>query len=455
MQSPTNTANYSVVVPSTNAEIVTSRTSTVAITSAIYDAANNQVTLNLASALTQGTFYRVFVNGFAAADNTASPGLIDGNQLPIDGDYDDTASGNFYALFAWTSGSTALSFNDSGGDQITLGLTGPGQLDAWRELNGDFNALALAAQANETAGAVQQIDVIGGSLESTILAGTATFATGNSVAVISPIAGQGITFTNTLPSYFQLTPAPLPLATTPIVATPNNLPYTLEIQPVTANLPPLQSPVFAQDNVTGSPFNGYWLMFGGRTNGLHTFTGTNDFPPEDQNEEIVVVNPTTWQVWTVAWSATDVPAAMNQPLYSSNQQSFQQGDNLYAVGGYGAPDLGTMTGGMENFGSYITNDSLTALSVNGMINAVVNGGDLLALSKIQQIHDSRLQDTGGEMQMLGTQAFLVVGQDFEGQYFNNSATQTYLDEIQSFRSLMNRQLPAAWQFPTTRPRTIR
>ena len=174
-------------------------------------------------------------------------------------------------------------------------------------------------------------------------------------------------------------------------------------------------------------------MFGGRTNGLHTFTGTNDFPPQNQNEEIVVVNPGTWQVWTVAWSATDVPAAMNQPLYSSNQQSFQQGDNLYAVGGYGAPDLGTMTGGMENFGPYITNNSLTALSVNGMINAVVNGGDVLALSKMQQIHDSRLQATGGEMQMLGTQAFLVVGQDFEGQYFNNTATQTYLDEIQSFQ----------------------
>ncbi len=32
----------------------------------------------------------------------------------------------------------------------------------------------------------------------------------------------------------------------------------------------------------------------------------------------------------------DVPAAMNQALYSSNQQSFQQGDVLYTVGGYDA-----------------------------------------------------------------------------------------------------------------------
>ncbi len=127
------------------------------------------------------------------------------------------------------------------------------------------------------------------------------------MAVISPFAGQGINFTNNLPSYFQLTPAPLPNPPTPIVATPNNLPYTLEIQPVTASLPPVQSPVFAQDSVSGSPYDGYWLLFGGRNNGLHTFTGNNDFPPQNQNEKIIVVNPVNWQVWTEVWSATMFP----------------------------------------------------------------------------------------------------------------------------------------------------
>ncbi len=78
-----------------------------------------------------------------------------------------------------------------------------------------------------------------------------------------------------------------------------------------------------------------------------------------------------------------------------------------------------------------------------MINAVINGGDVLNLSQMQQIHDSRLQATGGEMQMLGNQAFLVVGQDFEGQYFNNSATQTYLDEIQSFQITYNGATPGS------------
>lgn len=436
VQSPTNTANYSVVVPSANATVITSNMSEVAINTATYDSTNLQVTLNLATALTQGTFHRVFVNGTASADGTPNPGLTDSNHLAIDGDYDDTASGNFYALFAWTQGATALHFADSGGDQITLGLTGPGQLNAWRQLNGDFNALALAAQANETAGAIQQINVLGGTLASTILAGTSAFALGNSVVVIPPIAGQGITFSSTLPAYFQQAPAPLPLSPTPVVATPNNLPYTLQIQQMTATLPEIQSPVFAQDNVAGSPFLGYWLLFGGRNNGLHSFNGNNNFPPQNQNENIIVINPVTWQVWTRAWSNTNIPAATSQPLYSTNQELFQEGDNLFTVGGYGAPDLG---GG--NFGDYTTYDTLTALSVNGMINAVVNNGNVAALSQLQQIHDSRLQVTGGEMQMLGTQAFLVVGQDFQGEYFGPTATQTYIDEIRSFQIAYNGQTP--------------
>ena len=94
----------------------------------------------------------------------------------------------------------------------------------------------------------------------------------------------------------SLTPAPLPASPTPVVATSSNLPYTIEIQQVASDLPDVQSPVVAQDNVVGSPFDGYWLIFGGRNNGLHNFNATNDFPPQDQNEDIYAINPTTWQV---------------------------------------------------------------------------------------------------------------------------------------------------------------
>jgi hypothetical protein len=440
-QSPTNAANYSVQVPTSNARLVTSSASTVAITNAAYDSLNFTVTLTLAAPLTQGTFYRVFVNGISSADNTTTPGLIDNKGNPIDGDFDDTASGNFYALFTWTTAATPLQFQDSSGNNLSMTLTGPGELQAWRMLNGDFNALSLASQANETAGSIQQMSVLSGVLSLTTLTGTATppnSPSGTAYVVVPPIAGQGIDFVNDLPANFQLAPTPLAPSNTPIPANGSNLPYTLQIQQVTATLPAVQSPVVAQDGVAGSQFNGYWLLFGGRTNGLHTFTGNNDFPPQDMNEDIIVINPANWQVWTKAWSATNVPAAITQPLYSTNQQSFQQGDNLFAVGGYGAPDLG---GG--NFGSYVTNNSLTAMSVDGMINAVVNNGDVMALSHLQQINDPRLQATGGELAMLGNAAFLVVGQDFEGQYFSNTATQTYLDQISSFQIAYTPDVPAS------------
>jgi hypothetical protein len=138
VQSPTNAANYSVQVTSGSPEVVTSSLSSVLISSASYNSSTNQVTLNLANPLTQGQSYRVFVNGIANTASATAPGLIDANQNAIDGDYDDTASGDFYALFAWTTAGTPINFTDSQGDAVTLSLSGPGQLNAWRELDGDF-----------------------------------------------------------------------------------------------------------------------------------------------------------------------------------------------------------------------------------------------------------------------------------------------------------------------------
>ncbi len=432
----TTVSNYSVEVPSANPEVVTSATSSVAITSATYNSTTFQVTLNLGSNLAAGTAYRVFINGAGSAD-AAQAGLTDTNGSPIDGDFDDTRSGDFYALFAWTTNTTPLAFTDSGGYAYTLSLTGPGQLQTWRALDGDFDATDLALQVGLSPGAIQQITVSNGVLGSTTLAGSP--ATSNGVVVVPSIAGQGITFTNALPPYFQLTAPPLPTPPAPVVATASNLPYTLQVEQVSSDLPDLQSPVVAEDNVVGSPFNGYWLMFGGRTNGLHDFNGSNDFPPDAQNENIYAVNPVTWQTFTLAWSATDVSAATAQPLYSSNQESFQQGDTLYTVGGYGDPDLG----GGTFAPNYTTYDTLTALSVNGLITAVVDGGSVTTQSQLQQIQDARLQVTGGEMQMLGGQAFLVLGQNFQGNYFSATATQTYIDEIQSFQINYNGAVPAS------------
>jgi hypothetical protein len=440
-QDPTNTANYAVEVPASNAQIITSNLGSVGINTASYNSSTNQVTLTLGTPLAQGQAYRLFINGTANTENPTAAGLVDANQQPIDGDYDDTASGNFYALFTWTTAGTPLNYTDSRGSQVTLSLTGPGQLNAWRELNGDFNAGDLTAQANLTSPlAVQQLSVAGGVQGQTTLSGSALFPTGSSGVVVIPPTIAG-TFTSAFPSYFQ-TSVPPATPSTPVSANASNLPYTIQIDPVNLpNLPAVQSAVTAQDNVVGSPYQGYWLQFGGRTNGLHSFGTSNNFPPQDENQSVYVVNPSTGQTWSVVWSATNVPAGLLPALYSTNQQSFQSGDTLYTVGGYGAADLG---GGQ--FASYTTYDTLTALSVNGLIQAVINQGDVAGLSQIQQIHDPHFKITGGEMAMLGNQAFLVVGQDFEGEYNPASATgftQTYSDEIRSFQINYDGQVPGS------------
>ena len=80
------------------------------------------------------------------------------------------------------------------------------------------------------------------------------------------------------------------------MATANNLPFTIEIQPVKLpGLPPSNRRSTAQDEVSGSPFRGDWLLFGGRINGLHSFNPSDNFPTQYQNETIYVINPTTGQ----------------------------------------------------------------------------------------------------------------------------------------------------------------
>jgi hypothetical protein len=443
-QQPTNTANYSIQVPTANAQIVTSSLSTVAVTQATYDNAAQQVTLQLGSALAPGTSYRLLINGIGNADPLATPGLVDAKNNPIDGDYDDTISGNFYALFAWTTAGTPIAYNDFQGDQVSLTISGPGQLNAWRELNGDFAAGNLAQQANLQNGLfVQQLNVANGVQGQTVLSGSATFAPGSNGVVVVPPTIPGI-FTNDLPAYFQSTaPAPAP-SPSPVIATANNLPYTIQVQQVDfPNLPVLMSAVAGQDNVEGSPFNGYWLLFGGRNNGLHNFVGgsNNNFPTERQNTNIYVIDPSTGRLWTRAWQDTDVPAALTPPLYSTNQEFYQQGDTLFTIGGYGDPAT-TGTPGDNGVADFTTYSTLTALSVSGLIAAVVNGGSIAGPSQLQQITDVHFQVTGGELSILNGQALLVVGHDFQGEYIGKvNPTQTYSDEIRTFQIAYNGAVP--------------
>ena len=402
MNSPTaqNPANYRVnaLAPGTP-EFVTRDGPSVLIRSASYNASTHQVTLSLARPLAPGAFYRIWING------SSGTGLTDTGGTLFDGDNDDTAGGNFNALFARGK---VLKFTDMSRDTVTIQVNGGGEVEAWRELNGD----------------VEQLRIVGAVTSRTTLTGSVRPAIGSAGLVVIPSI-QGLTgVIDQLPSSSFVTQASADPSQTPVVATPQNLPYSLRIDAVSLpSVPSIQSAVYAQSG-------GKWLIFGGRTNGMHGFNpdGLANFPPLFQNNDIIVIDPATGQTWTRAWSTTGLPASVTDSLSASNQEHEQLGDRLYAVGGYSYDSV---------TGQFRTYDTLTALSVSGLINAVINNGDVA--SQLRQIHDSRFRVTGGEMSAIGTRTYLVFGQDFEGGYNGSNAdfVQIYSDEVRSFRIVDN------------------
>ncbi len=208
----------------------------------------------------------------------------------------------------------------------------------------------------------------------------------------------------------QTTTSPLP------VVDHGQLHYSLSLQPVSIpDAPALQSAVYAQAG-------GLWLFFGGRTNGLHGFGNGQNFPPEYQNRDIIVINPHSGQVWTHPWSDSSLSTASVDALTSTNMEFYQQGNRLYVAGGYGVDSSTNVS---------TTFDTLTSINVAGLIRSVIHGTD--PARQIQQIHDPRVQVTGGEMDPLGHRTYLVLGQNFQGDYFAPNAVQKYTDQIRSFQ----------------------
>jgi hypothetical protein len=402
-----------------NPEVVTSTGAADPVVSASYNAGTQQVTLGLAKPLALGQFYRVMITSqpstgvMDVVSPTPTNGITATTIQPIDGDNDDTPAGDFYGLVGL---GTSFRFTDDDGDTASIQLSKGGSLQVWRELNGD----------------VDQLGVVGAVANRSVLTGSVRRAKGSDGQVVLPSTiGLGDVIDKLSPSSF-----PIQGSTTsspaPVVATTKNLPYSLEIQAVSMpTVPSIQSAVSAQSD-------GLWLVFGGRTNGLHNFdpTGVESFPPQYQNNNIYVIDPATGQTWTEAWTSTGLPQSVWAPLASSNQESYQLGDRLYAIGGYSSITTGPDSDPTINFYTYST---LSSISVSGLINAVMTQGS--AVSSIEQISDPRFTVTGGDLGMIGNRSYLVFGQDFQGGYNGDSSngSQVYTDEIQSFQIIDNGQ----------------
>jgi hypothetical protein len=210
------------------------------------------------------------------------------------------------------------------------------------------------------------------------------------------------------------------------------VPFEVNLTPVSIpDAPALQSAAVAQ-------YHGKWLFIGGRTNGLHGFGTGQNFPPEYQNRDIIVIDPKTGKVWSRPWSDSKLPTSETDPLTSVAIESNQQGSHLYMIGGYG---VDSATGVSTTF------DTLTSINVPGMIRAVIHGGNLGA--QVQQIHNPVFQVTGGHLGELGKRDYLVMGQSFVGDYFSPTSVQQYTDQIQSFQIVDSRNNLAIRDYQTS------
>ncbi|MFN0200862.1 MAG: T9SS type A sorting domain-containing protein [Bacteroidia bacterium] len=173
--------------------------------------------------------------------------------------------------------------------------------------------------------------------------------------------------------------------------------------------------------------NGKWLVIGGRINGLHGYLPPSSFPTNTQNNQILVIDPNTQQIWFAP--TTTLPDSIRVQMQSSNMEYYQAGNYLYFVGGYGwSPQAN----------DFITFPKLTAVSVQEVIDAVMNNQPFVTY--FRQIYDVRLAITGGNLHKIDNTYYLVMGHNFQGLYNHTNGptyTQTYSYQIRKFDILDN------------------
>lgn len=179
-------------------------------------------------------------------------------------------------------------------------------------------------------------------------------------------------------------------------------------------------------------FEGKWLILDGRTNGLHGFSDTQEnFPPQKQNRVVYVVDPDRKQVFFRSLDEPDSGLTQDQidSLSVTSPEYDQVGSTLYITGGYGF---------RNSINDFTTFDVLTAIDIPGLIQWVIGRptGET-ASQHIRQISDPIFQITGGDMHKLGKNkpTLLVLGHDFEGEYFQGVAIQVYSEQVRRFHIL--------------------
>ncbi|QQS29457.1 MAG: T9SS type A sorting domain-containing protein [Sphingobacteriales bacterium] len=195
-----------------------------------------------------------------------------------------------------------------------------------------------------------------------------------------------------------------------------SIPFEIHIEPIAVSgLGGLQSYAFGQHN-------GKWLIIGGRLDGLHRRQPFAAFDIAGNNNQLIVVDPTTLQKWSAP--LTSLSTDLKEQLSSTNMEFYQNENYLYVVGGYGYHAASA---------SKKTFDFITAIDVPAVINSIITGASLTPY--FRQITDPQFAVTGGHLKKINNTFYLVGGHRFDGDYHpmgNSSFTQVYTNAIRKF-----------------------
>jgi hypothetical protein len=193
-------------------------------------------------------------------------------------------------------------------------------------------------------------------------------------------------------------------------------PYTIRVTEVpNMQMPALQSFCYAQ-------YNGYWLLFGGRTNGFHGVSDPSSaFPTRYDNQRFWVIDLAN----NKSWSAP-IPAAYLQRLRATNIQFYQDGNTLFCNGGYGS------TCDDDQDSCYQTFPYLSALNISGLVTAIVNNQTTGLEKYITSIQDERMRVTGGALKKLGSWYYLIFGHNYNSIY-KGGITGLYTEQVRKFQ----------------------
>lgn len=181
----------------------------------------------------------------------------------------------------------------------------------------------------------------------------------------------------------------------PIIS--QSIPFGISLKPMEIEgLGGIQSYAFGQAD-------GNWLIVGGRLDGLHRRQPWASFDIAGHNNQLIVVDPVEKRSWSAPLS--QLPNNIREPLSSTNMEFYQEGDQLYCLGGYGYSDTA---------GDHVTYNTLTAINVPAVIGAIVDGKNFGGY--FRQISDDQFQVTGGRLRKIDDRFYLLGGQKFMGRY---------------------------------------